>query len=43
VTERAAGQILSLPMYPGITRAQQERVAEVLRDAVSRGPDPASP
>jgi dTDP-4-amino-4,6-dideoxygalactose transaminase len=34
VTERSADQILSLPMYPGITAAQQERVAEVLAHAV---------
>ena len=37
VAERAAGEILSLPMFPGITRAQQERVAHVLADAVGRG------
>jgi dTDP-4-amino-4,6-dideoxygalactose transaminase len=30
VTERAADEILSLPVYPGITPAQQERVVEVL-------------
>jgi dTDP-4-amino-4,6-dideoxygalactose transaminase len=36
VTERAAGEILSLPLYPGITPAQQERVAEVLAAAVDR-------
>jgi dTDP-4-amino-4,6-dideoxygalactose transaminase len=34
VSERAAGEILSLPIYPGITVEQQERVAEVVRDAV---------
>ena len=33
VSERAAGEILSLPMFPGITRAQQERVGEVLLGA----------
>ncbi|MFD0203751.1 MULTISPECIES: DegT/DnrJ/EryC1/StrS family aminotransferase [Saccharothrix] len=32
--ERVAGEILSLPMFPGITRAQQERVVEVLAEAV---------
>jgi dTDP-4-amino-4,6-dideoxygalactose transaminase len=32
--ERAAGEILSLPMFPGITAAQQERVADVLVEAV---------
>ncbi len=34
VAERLAARILSLPLYPGITEAQQERVAEVLRKAV---------
>jgi dTDP-4-amino-4,6-dideoxygalactose transaminase len=36
VTERAAEEILSLPIFPGITPAQQERVADVLRAAVGR-------
>jgi dTDP-4-amino-4,6-dideoxygalactose transaminase len=36
VAERAAGEILSLPVFPGITAAQQERVAEVLAEAVAR-------
>jgi dTDP-4-amino-4,6-dideoxygalactose transaminase len=36
VTERAAQEILSLPIFPGITAAQQERVAEVLAAAVER-------
>jgi dTDP-4-amino-4,6-dideoxygalactose transaminase len=36
VTERAAEEILSLPIFPGITAAQQERVADVLRAAVGR-------
>jgi dTDP-4-amino-4,6-dideoxygalactose transaminase len=30
VTEKLATEILSLPMYPGITESQQERVVEVL-------------
>ena len=30
VAERVADEILSLPIYPGITEQQQERVAEVL-------------
>jgi dTDP-4-amino-4,6-dideoxygalactose transaminase len=30
VSERAAGEILSLPLYPGITVQQQERVADVV-------------
>jgi dTDP-4-amino-4,6-dideoxygalactose transaminase len=37
VTERAAQEILSLPIFPGITPAQQERVAEVLAAAVQHG------
>ena len=36
VAERAAGEILSLPLFPGITPAQQERVAATLTGAVSR-------
>jgi dTDP-4-amino-4,6-dideoxygalactose transaminase len=34
VAEQAAEEILSLPMYPHITEAQQERVAEVLRKSL---------
>lgn len=34
VTEKAADQILSLPIFPGITRDQQERVVEVLLRAL---------
>ncbi|MGX1163224.1 dTDP-4-amino-4,6-dideoxygalactose transaminase [Arthrobacter sp. SLBN-100] len=34
VAEEAAGQILSLPLYPHITAGQQERVVEALRDAL---------
>lgn len=34
VAERAAAEILSLPIYPHITPEQQERVADVLRRAV---------
>jgi len=34
VAERLAERILSLPIYPGITEAQQERVASVLSKAV---------
>jgi dTDP-4-amino-4,6-dideoxygalactose transaminase len=34
VTERAAREILSLPMFPGITLQQQERVAEELTKAL---------
>ncbi len=34
--EAHADQILSLPMFPGITPAQQERVVSTLRSAVTR-------
>lgn len=34
VAEAAARDMLSLPLFPGITREQQERVADVLRDAI---------
>jgi dTDP-4-amino-4,6-dideoxygalactose transaminase len=37
VSEQAAAEILSLPMYPGITVEQQERVADVLRNALGAG------
>ena len=36
VTERAAPRILSLPMYPEMTRAQREHVASALNQAVTR-------
>lgn len=36
VTERAAGEILSLPLYPGITESEQEYVVESLRKALAR-------
>jgi dTDP-4-amino-4,6-dideoxygalactose transaminase len=35
VAEAAAGEILSLPIFPGITADQQERVVEALMTAVS--------
>ncbi|MDU0313008.1 DegT/DnrJ/EryC1/StrS family aminotransferase [Phycicoccus sp. M110.8] len=38
VAERASQQILSLPLFPGITPSQQERVADVLRQAVRVAP-----
>jgi dTDP-4-amino-4,6-dideoxygalactose transaminase len=34
VAERAAAEILTLPLYPGITETQQERVASALAAAV---------
>jgi dTDP-4-amino-4,6-dideoxygalactose transaminase len=37
VSERAAKEILSLPIYPGITVGQQERVAGVVRSALGAG------
>jgi len=36
IAERAAQEVLSLPLYPGITAEQQERVAATLRDALRR-------
>ncbi len=36
VTEEAAGRILSLPLFPHITAAQQERVATELNRAMAR-------
>ena len=35
VAEQAAGEILSLPIYPGISPAQQERVVEILAGALT--------
>jgi dTDP-4-amino-4,6-dideoxygalactose transaminase len=32
VAERVAGEIVSLPMFPGLTRQQQERVAKRLKE-----------
>jgi dTDP-4-amino-4,6-dideoxygalactose transaminase len=36
VAERAAAEVLSLPMFPGITGHQQERVVQALASAVRR-------
>jgi dTDP-4-amino-4,6-dideoxygalactose transaminase len=36
VAELAAAEILSLPLYPGITTVQQERVVDALASAVDR-------
>ena len=36
VAERAADEVLSLPLFPGMTDGQVERVAHVLTRAVSR-------
>ena len=38
VTERAAYEILSLPMFPHLTAEQQEYVADALTRAVRGGP-----
>jgi dTDP-4-amino-4,6-dideoxygalactose transaminase len=35
VAEKLASEIISLPMYPGITAEQQERVVKALRAAVT--------
>ena len=35
VVERAARQVLSLPMFPGITELEQEQVAYALKDCLS--------
>jgi dTDP-4-amino-4,6-dideoxygalactose transaminase len=35
VAEKAAGEILSLPMHPHLSEAQQERVVEALAEALS--------
>jgi dTDP-4-amino-4,6-dideoxygalactose transaminase len=37
VAEAAAKEILSLPMYPHITAAEQERVVHELRRAIDSG------
>ncbi len=36
VSERAAREVLSIPLYPELTREQIERVAQEVRDAVLR-------
>ncbi len=36
MSEKAAEEILSLPMYPGLTMSQQQRVADAIRQYVSR-------
>jgi dTDP-4-amino-4,6-dideoxygalactose transaminase len=35
ISERTAAEILSLPMFPGLTASAQQRVASALADAVS--------
>lgn len=35
ITERAAREIFSLPMYPSMTDAEQERVCDTLRDVMA--------
>ena len=36
-SEKASREVISLPMHPGLTQPQQERVAEVILDYVARG------
>ena len=36
VTEQAAGEILSLPMYPEITAEQQQFVADCLAEVLEK-------
>jgi aminotransferase EvaB len=36
VTERAALEIFSLPMFPSLTNAEQDRVCDAVRDVLSR-------
>lgn len=38
VTMRAAARILSLPLHPGMSHAQQDRVVEVIADFYKRNP-----
>ena len=37
VTERVASEVLSLPMFPGLSAAQQDRVAEAISSYVVKG------
>ena len=37
ITEKVASRILSLPMYPGLTETQQERVIESIKEALGVG------
>jgi dTDP-4-amino-4,6-dideoxygalactose transaminase len=37
VAERLAGEVLSLPCFPGLTRPEQDRVVEAVRRAVAGG------
>ena len=39
VSEAAAGEILSIPLYPHITGEQQQQVAQALRAALAGGPE----
>lgn len=41
VTERCAAEILSLPMYPGLERAQQDLVAQAVMEHLSISQEPA--
>jgi dTDP-4-amino-4,6-dideoxygalactose transaminase len=39
VTERAAGRILSLPLFPAMTYAQQDQVADLIHDFYQQRPE----
>jgi len=41
VAERAAQEVLALPLFPELTEAQQDRVAEVVREFFQRASAPA--
>jgi perosamine synthetase len=41
VTEGAAARTLALPMYPGLTEAEQDQVIDAVKTAVGRHLDPA--
>ena len=41
ITEKIASTILSLPMYPQLTRSEQENIAEAVREGLGRRPKDA--
>jgi hypothetical protein len=42
VTDAAANRTLALPMFPGLTEAEQDHVIEAVRGAVGRHLGPAA-
>jgi dTDP-4-amino-4,6-dideoxygalactose transaminase len=38
ISEKVASEILSLPMYPGLSKAQQQNVVEKMKEAISTYP-----